>query len=232
MKNKTIAIILAGGFGSRMETQEPKQFLEINNVPIIVRTLLAFEESSLIDGMIIVSHCDYVERIDELIKNNNISKIMSITTGGKTRQESSFNGLKECPQDAEYVMIHDAARPFIDNRIIEDLLKATEEVGAATPAIEVEDTIITDKDSFIEGIVDRKRLKRVQTPQCFRYKTIVEAHDAAIEKGIIDATDDCSLVLGIGKKVKLTEGSLLNIKITKPADLTQCESIIKTKAIS
>jgi 2-C-methyl-D-erythritol 4-phosphate cytidylyltransferase len=228
MKNSAVAVILAGGTGERMNETTPKQFLELDGKPVIIHTLGHFEKSILISSIVVVCHEDYMEGLDELIKQNNIKKACRIVRGGKTRQESAFIGIKNCPPGTEIVLIHDAVRPFVDESIIRDTLSAAEEAGAAGAAINVSDTIIIKKGDFIEKIPDRGILKRIQTPQGFRYKAILKAHQWALENGITDSTDDCGLVLAMGGPVKLVKGSTRNMKITDQADLFLAESLARS----
>jgi 2-C-methyl-D-erythritol 4-phosphate cytidylyltransferase len=226
MNEKTVAIILAGGTGERMNNEMPKQFLEIASRPVIIHTCKAFEKNESISDMIIVCNEKYIEHLQSLIKQNSIQKVYKIVPGGKTRQESSFLGIKACPPDTGFVLIHDAVRPFAGRSIIEDVLMAAKEKGAAAPVISTEDTIIVKDGDFITEIPDRNTLKRIQTPQGFQYETMLKAHEWALENNITDSTDDCGLVLAMGPKVKWVEGSRENIKITNAADLFLAENLV------
>jgi len=226
MNKKDVAIVLAGGIGVRMEASRPKQFLDLSEKPIIIHTLERFEKNIQISLVAVVCHMDYVEYLDELVKKNGLKKVYKIIPGGETRQESSFIGIKNCSPGTECVLIHDAVRPFIDDKIIEDTLTAAKETGAAGTVIDTADTIVVTEGHFIKEIPDRKNLKRIQTPQGFCYKTITEAHEWALKKGIKDATDDCGLVLAMGRPVRAVSGSVFNIKITDQADLSLAEKFI------
>jgi len=127
----------------------------------------------------------------------------------------------------KYVLIHDAVRPFVTEGIIQRTLAAAKETGAASTAIEVSDTIVLEKNSFIEEVPRRRSLKRIQTPQGFKYETILKAHDWARENRLSNMTDDCGIVREMGLEVKLVEGSGNNIKITRREDLIFAESIVK-----
>jgi len=223
---KAVAIILAGGTGERMNGTTPKQFLELGGRPVIVRTLEQFERNALISRIVVVCHKDHVKELDGLVKQNGIKKVCTIVRGGKTRQESSYIGVRSCPPDTELVLIHDAVRPFVDERIIKDTLSAAGKSGAAGPVIDAADTIIIKRGDFIEGIPDREDVKRMQTPQGFRYGTILKAHQWALKNGIKDSTDDCGLVLGTGAPVKAVNGSAGNIKITDRADMFLAERFV------
>ncbi|MFC1480539.1 2-C-methyl-D-erythritol 4-phosphate cytidylyltransferase, partial [Candidatus Omnitrophota bacterium] len=214
--------------GERMGLETPKQFLELAGKPIIVHTLGQFEKNDLISDIVVVCHENHIKDLDELLRENRIQKIHKIVPGGETRQESSFIGVKSCPPGTEFVLIHDAVRPFIDDRIIEETLAAAAEAGASGTAIDTDDTIIVKKDDFIEDIPPRKNLKRIQTPQGFRYETILEAHQGALKNNITDSTDDCGLVRAMGQPVKLVDGSVFNIKITDQTDLFLAEKFFQS----
>ncbi len=229
MDRKVAAIIVAGGTGERMKSNIPKQFIELDGKPIIIHTLEKFDNNPNIHTIIIVSHKEFVDQLKEIVKKYNIKKVQKIVSGGKTRQESSFKGLKACSLDTEYVLIHDAVRPFINNAIINDIIESAEKTGASTPAIDIADTVMLKKGDFIEYVHDRNHLKRIQTPQGFKYSLIMEAHEKAIEKGITGSTDDCGLVLAMNRPVKIIEGSSLNIKLTEEIDLFVAEKILGLK---
>ena len=229
MKKNTVTIILAGGTGERMNEATPKQFLKLAGKPILMHALGQFEKSASVSSIVVICHKNYVKDVGKLIKRNKIKKVYKVAAGGKTRQESSFIGVKNCPPDTEIVLIHDAVRPFVDEKIIKDTLSAAEESGASGTVIDTADTIIVKKGDFIGEIPDRNKLKRIQTPQGFCYETILKAHEWAVENGIKDSTDDCGLVLAMGAAVKWVEGSARNIKITDQADLFLAEKFIKSE---
>jgi len=226
MKEKAAAIVLAGGSGIRMNTALPKQFMELAGKPVIVYSLEQFEKSDLVSDIVVVCCADYLDILDELVVKNTFRKVRGIVAGGRTRQGSSFIGVKNCPPGTELVLIHDAARPFITEKMIEDTLTAAGKTGAAGVAIDMDDTVIVKKDDFIKKIPAREDLKRIQTPQGFNYKTILGAHECALKNGITDSTDDCGLVLAMGRPVKWVEGDVSNIKITTPADMFLAERFL------
>lgn len=229
-RGKNIAIVLAGGVGERMNAPAPKQFLDLAGRPIIIRTLEKFDASPIISEVIVVCHEGHVGALSGLVEKFGIKKVDVIMPGGETRQESSQIGVRNCPDGTEYVIIHDAVRPFIDEMIIEDILEAAEASGASGPVIGTKDTMVVSRDGFMVEIPARELLKRVQTPQGFRYGTIVEAHEWAAKNGITHASDDCGLVLGMGKPVRTVDGSPFNIKITDIEDLSIAEMFLKRGA--
>ncbi len=229
MKEKAVAIVLAGGSGTRMKTAFPKQFLNLAGKPIIIHTLNNFENNIIISDIVVICYKDCVRRLNRLIKKNKIEKACKVVSGGKTRQESSFIGLNNCPPGTKFVLIHDAVRPFVDGNIIKRALDAAKRSGAAITAVEVTDTIVkTRRGGFVKDIPDRKSLKRVQTPQGFKYNLIYRAHEMALRKGIKNATDDGSLVLAMGRPVKVVEGSRFNIKLTGKSDLLLAERLVRS----
>ncbi|MFH1665720.1 MAG: 2-C-methyl-D-erythritol 4-phosphate cytidylyltransferase [Candidatus Omnitrophota bacterium] len=226
MGKRTVAIILAGGAGKRMGADIPKQFLELAGKPIIIHTLEKFDRSADVSDIVIVCHKSGIERLKDLIKKNNIEKVFKIVPGGTTRQESSFIGVKNCPPGTSLVLIHDAVRPFVDERIIKDVAAAAQEEGAAGAVIDEDDTVVVERDSYVLEVPDRSVLKKIQTPQGFRYDLIFAAHEKALENKSACFTDDCSLVIAMGEPVKLVEGAARNIKITDKEDLFLAEMLM------
>ncbi len=224
------AIILASGIGKRFSGDQPKQFIKLAGVPIIVHTLKVFEGSRSIDDIIIVTNRGNIELVWEYAKKYDLSKISKIVAGGKTRQESSFIGLSCCDRDTCYVLIHDAVRPFITNKIIKDVSDAVFEYKAVNTAISSTDTIIkVNRKNFIDDIPDRSFLKRCQTPQAFEYNMIRKAHDYALKNNITNASDDCYLVLRSGYPVYVVNGDEQNIKITYPIDMHIADKLFQLK---
>jgi len=216
---KVKALILASGSGSRINKDIPKQFLDLSGSPLLIQTLKPFEQCSNIDELIIVTLSEYIDKAWEFVNRHRLAKVKKIIRGGKTRQESSKNGIDACGNDTKFVLIHDAVRPFITNNLLNRLLKALDKHHAVVPVIPSIDTIIeTDRKGFIINIPNRSMLRRIQTPQAFSYDLIKEAHQKALEDGIKNSTDDSSLVLKIGQPVYTIKGDEKNIKITYPMD--------------
>lgn len=216
---KNCVVVLAAGKGKRMGVGVNKQFLNIREKPILYYTLKAFEESKLIDDIILVAseqEISYCKK--EIVEKFNITKVKDVVKGGKERQDSVFNGLKAI-SNCDVVLIHDGARPFIDNRIIEDGIKYARIYGACACGVTPKDTIkIKDFQSFSKETPDRNTLFCIQTPQCFKYEVILQAHKRLQQDNIL-VTDDTMLVEKYGKSVYLYDGSYTNIKITTPEDL-------------
>lgn len=222
-----IAVILAGGKGVRMGTERPKQFLEIDGTPVIVTTAKIFEEHPGIDAIYIIclkEHCIFLR---DLLKKYGFKKVKNILPGGETRQASSFiavDYLYRLHAPSDIVLIHDAARPGVDSRIISENIAAAEKNGACNTVIPSQDTILVSRDGvYIHEYTDRDEMYLVQTPQSFRLQTIYDAHMACKNQGGV--TDDCSLVQRCGGKVSLVMGDKKNMKITSPEDLLFFEKI-------
>ncbi|MEM2147602.1 MAG: 2-C-methyl-D-erythritol 4-phosphate cytidylyltransferase [Candidatus Bathyarchaeia archaeon] len=226
------AVILAAGKGERMlGTALPKQFIKLKNKPLLAYTLNVFQQCNRIDGIVLVTNSnkkDYCRNF--VVKRFGFSKVKKIIVGGETRQESSYNGIKALENErVDIVVIHDAARPFVNEDIIVRCIEAAEKYGASDVCVKATDTVVKEKDGFIEEIPDRSILWYGQTPQAFKYRLILAAHEKAKRDSFLKATDDASLVLRLGHKVKIVEGSYENIKITNPIDLKIAEKIIENK---
>jgi len=218
-------VVVAAGKGTRMGGNINKQFVEIAGIPVIVRTLMAFEKCPSIHNIIVVINNHDRERCESLVREYGISKVSNFVEGGLTRQNSVFNGLQAITAYCRVVLIHDGARPFVDQETIENCIKAAGEYGACCAAVPVKDTIkIVDKDCYAHKTPDRKELWAVQTPQAFDYRLILKAHQKALEDGF-DATDDAMLVERMGKKIKMVMSNYYNIKITTNEDLIFAEAI-------
>lgn len=232
-KDYVSLVVIAAGKGTRMNMNVNKQYIEVCGIPILARTLKTFDDANCIDEIILVVHCDDILYCREkIIDTNNYRKIKCVVTGGETRQDSVFNGLKEVAQDSDVVLIHDGARPFIDEESIVRCIEAAKQFGAATVAVPVKDTIKSaDSEGFVNSTLDRSTLWSIQTPQAFRYNIIMESHEQALKDGYI-GTDDTVLAERLGYRTKLVMGTYNNIKITTKEDLIFAESIVKSYDIN
>jgi 2-C-methyl-D-erythritol 4-phosphate cytidylyltransferase len=222
------SVIAAAGRGTRMNIQVNKQYVDICGIPLLARTLGIFQNSKLIDEIVlIVNEEDFIYCKQEIVDKYNFTKVSSMVTGGNNRQDSVRNGLSEVSGDTDIVLIHDGARPFIKEYSIAESIKAAYEYGAASVAVPVKDTIKrADSSGFVQETLDRNELWLIQTPQAFKYSLILEAHKKALEDGFY-GTDDAVLAERLGHKLKLVMGSYDNIKITTIEDLLIAESIIE-----
>lgn len=221
-------IIAAAGMSNRMGSKINKQFIAINNKPILAHTLEKFEKCSYIDEIIVVSREDEVEYCrKEIVKKYGMKKVTNIVRGGKERQDSIYNGLMALNERTDIVLIHDGARPFVKIESIEDGIKGVTEHGACVIGVPVQDTIkVVNELDDVHHTPKRSLLWAAQTPQCFWTDVIKQGYEHAIDESIV-GTDDSSLVEKIGYKVKMIMGTYDNIKITTPGDLIIAESLMK-----
>lgn len=225
---KNLALILAGGSGSRIGGELPKQFVQLNDKPVIAHTIDRFETHPQIHHICIVTNPEFRDLTQSIVRGGSYKKVVSILNGGALRMQSSYTGvLAADPQVYENVLIHDAARPFVSKQIIDHMLESLGHYPAVNVALPSPDTIIEiDAQNFIKSVPDRSVLRRVQTPQGFKLTLIREAHRLAQEQQIDDATDDCSLILKFSlSPIYVIEGSPFNIKITYPQDLLLAETL-------
>ncbi|MFX0548492.1 2-C-methyl-D-erythritol 4-phosphate cytidylyltransferase [Hathewaya histolytica] len=223
------AIILAAGKGRRMNKNINKQFLNLQHRPILYHTLKVFESIEEIHGLVLVASEEEKEYCkNEIVKKYNFKKVKNIVSGGNERQDSVLNGLFCLEKEpCNIVIIHDGARPFVTAEIIKRGIRYAKMYGASACGVGVKDTIkIKSEDNFSAKTLDRNMLFSVQTPQCFIYNKILDAHKLAKKQEII-VTDDTSVIEYIGDKVYLYEGSYDNIKITTPEDLVIGEGILE-----
>jgi ribitol-5-phosphate 2-dehydrogenase (NADP+) / D-ribitol-5-phosphate cytidylyltransferase len=218
---KNYAIILASGSGKRFNSKLPKQFLDLNGKTVIEHSIEKFEENKCISDIVVVINPDFKDYFKKLISNKNYKKIIAVVIGGKTRFESSFNGINAIKENEANVLIHDAARPFITDEIISNSVKALEKYSAINLCIPITDSIIKTNDGkFIYKVCNRNDFMFVQTPQSFKLSLIKKAYNLAIKENKTDFTDDASVVSYFAlEKVYILEGSKENTKITYPEDI-------------
>jgi len=222
------AIIPAAGHGRRMGNTK-KPYMNLAGKPILAHTLTVFQRCSSVSKiLVVVAEGDEQKCAQDVITSYGIDKVVSIVTGGETRQESVFNALQNLPSDTDMVVIHDAVRPFVTEEMILNTLDCASQWGSAVLAVPVKDTIKeADDENLVVNTLDRQRLWAIQTPQTFKYGIILQAHLHA-RKNRIQTTDDASLVEQLGDhRVKLVMGSYENIKITTPGDLIIARAILE-----
>ena len=211
------AVIVSAGSSSRMGGIN-KQFLNICGIPVIAHSIKAFQDCNLIDEIVIVTREYDITNINQIVSEYNFSKVVAVVCGGETRQLSVLNGVKAISNNAEYIAIHDGARPLVTQKVIVDTLCCAIKFNAATTGVKVIDTIkCVDENENIIDTPDRAFLRAVQTPQIFNK----ELYLSAIEKvpNSKDFTDDCKLIEAYGYKVKVVDGDYKNIKITTLSDI-------------
>ena len=221
------AIILAGGKGKRMGSAISKQFIDIKGKPIIYYTLKKFSENKKIDNIIVVLPEDEVKYFKENILKKYELRINKIVIGGKERQDSVYNALKSLKNSStDIVLIHDGARPFISERIINEGIKFAEIYGAAATGVMPKDTIkVKNEKNFSVDTPNRANLVSIQTPQVFKFDEILECHEKIRYNGEM-VTDDTMVVEKYGYSVYLYDGEYTNIKVTTPEDLILAERLI------
>ena len=221
-----IAVIFAGGVGSRMNTvSRPKQFLELNGKPIIIYTLELFDNHPEIDGIVVACIGGWIPFLDKMIKKFEINKVFSIVSGGKTGQESIYKGLcaaelyaKTMSDDNPIVLIHDGVRPLITEQTITDNITKVKAEGSCITCVPAIETFIVKLDNGNLQIPKRADSFIARAPQSFYLKDIIGAHRKSIEKGLPDFIDSCSMMSYYGRKLGLIIGPMENIKITTPTD--------------
>ena len=218
---KTFAILLLAGNSTRFVSDKKKQFFILKDKPVLLYSLETFENSKYIDEIIVVVNESDLDDVKQEISR--FKKVKHLVQGGQVRQESVKNGLDAINEDG-YVLIHDAARPLVDEEIISSLVETLKDYEGVTPAIKVVDTIVKGKDGIISSFEDRDSLYRIQTPQAFRVKIIKFAHQKFADK---NASDDTTLLYMLGKKVKIVEGKEKYKKITKLEDIDSLKEFIK-----
>ncbi|GIM30057.1 2-C-methyl-D-erythritol 4-phosphate cytidylyltransferase [Clostridium polyendosporum] len=227
---KVCAIVLAGGRGTRMGSCLSKQFIKVNDKPLLYYTLKTFTQCNFIDEIILVLPKSEIEFCKSEVLDKFSITVSKIVEGGSERQDSVYNGLKVL-ENCDIVLIHDGARPFVSKRIIEDGVHFARKYGAAAPGVTPKDTIkIKGEAGFSQNTPDRRTLCAVQTPQCFRYETIIRCHENISKEGIT-VTDDTMAIEIFGEKVYLYEGEYTNLKVTTPEDLILAEKLSKEYCI-
>ncbi|NLM03528.1 MAG: 2-C-methyl-D-erythritol 4-phosphate cytidylyltransferase [Clostridiales bacterium] len=227
-EGKVVAIIVAAGRGKRMGMDFNKQFILLNNKPILAYTLEKFEKTESIDEIVLVVGKDEIGFVKEnIIDKYSIKKVSKIVAGGKERQDSVYNGLLAVKEHCSIILIHDGARPFIEEELIEKSIDMARKMGAVVVAVPVKDTIKrVDNDMKVIDTLKRDELWSIQTPQTFQYKLLKKAYDLNRENKDI-VTDDAMMVERLGGTVNILKGSYKNIKITTPEDLIIAENILK-----
>lgn len=219
------AIIVAAGSGTRFGSNVPKQFLEICGRAVIIHTLERFENCASIDQIFLVLSSDETEDFQKKLERYNFKKIVKIVAGGSTRAESVLNGLKAVgAENGDIIAVHDGARPLVSAEEIEWTIERASETGAACLTAKVTDTIKEVSGEQIIGTVERSKLRRALTPQCFKFEILQKAF--APENFDASATDECFLVEKAGFTVTFVDGSARNIKITMPEDFAVAEILL------
>lgn len=218
------AILVAAGRGERMRADRPKAFLDLCGQPLLLRAALAFDDAPSVERLVAVVPEDQVANARGIL--NSVKKNLVVVPGGPRRQDSVLEGLKQAPESFEgVVLVHDAARPLVDVRLIEEVARAAAEVGAALPVLPLVDTVKRLRDGCVVETLDREELCAAQTPQGFRFDLLVSAYEAAFRDNVT-LTDEAMAVERIGAPVRAVSGSARNRKITTPEDLAWAEGVV------
>ena len=228
-----IALIIAGGSGNRMHQDIPKQFITVNERPVIVYTLEAFEKHPGIDAIAVVCIEGWEQVLWAYARQFNITKLRFVVPGGKNGQDSIRNGVMELEKHYEsddLVLVHDAIRPMVSEEIISDNIRVAREYGNAITVIPCAEAMIQTEDGIVSvGSYPRSRLKRTQTPQAFRIKDICDLHRRALEAGITNSVASCTLKIEMGEQVYFSAGSEKNIKLTTVEDIDIFKALLAAK---
>ena len=219
------AILPAAGLGTRMGAETPKQFLELNGTPIVILSLRRIASCPLVTELIVATRADEIQRLEERIAKEKFKQPVRVVKGGDSRQDSVAAGLREVPNEAEIVLVHDAVRPFVTVKQITRVIEEARRCHAAILGIPAMDTVkevkrasLPEDVALITGTIPRERLVMAQTPQVFATKLLKEAFARAQSDGV-NASDEAGLVERLGRDVHVVLGSERNMKITKPADM-------------
>lgn len=227
-RKKCSAIVLAAGVGKRMQSDIPKQYMLLEGKPLLYYALKTFQES-FVEEIVLVTGSTEVEYCkDEIVEKYGLDKVKKIVPGGKERYHSVYEGLKAI-ENCQYVYIHDGARPFVDEEMLERAYEAVEQTKACVIGVKAKDTIkIANEDGMVDYTPIRDLVWQVQTPQVFEYQLIKEAHEIVMAKENITITDDAMVYeTAFGKPIKLVEGKYENIKITTPEDMGIADTFLK-----
>lgn len=231
-----IAVIFAGGVGSRMHSKDrPKQFLEMYNKPIIIHTLEHFEYHPMIDAIVVVCIESWIPYFNKLLYKFRIEKVKKVVPGGKTGQLSIYNGLKAAKEivgdEESVVLIHDGVRPLITEKLIEDNIRTVREHGSAITTAPVKETVlvVNEGDSTINYIPSRNDSRVAKAPQSFWLNDILKAHEKSLAAGEDNCIDSCTMMQKYGYDLFLIDGPSQNIKITTPEDFYTMRAILEAK---
>jgi len=215
---RVAVVIPAGGSGTRLGGSLPKQFLTIGGEPILLMTARQMASHPAVDLVVVAAPAAHLARTRRVLRPLAGQIALNVVEGGTERQDSVWRALLAVPPSIDIVLVHDAVRPFVTHRLIDEVLRATVETGAALCARPIAETVKRVSEGIVEETLDRRGLWAVQTPQGFRAALLREAHDKARREGVV-ATDDAMLVERLGQPVRVVAGLAANVKITTPEDL-------------
>ena len=236
---RTVAVVLGGGVGQRLGAGMPKQLLTLGGKTLVERCVASFDQAPGIDEVLVVMARGYTEQVKAMLAGTGYRKVTAVIEGGVTRPESTRAALAAIAAGHQGttaggpladcgVLLHDAARPLVDQRIIADCVAALRDHDAAGVAVPASDTMVVTQNGVMHSVPPRETLFRCQTPQCFRLSVITQAHELAAADPAFAPTDDCGVVLRYlpAIDVHIVPGSERNIKITYPQDLAVAEALL------
>ena len=223
---EVVALIPAGGRGTRVGSRTPKQFLALDGGPILVATVGHFTRHPSVGAIVVAAPAAHVDRARHALRGLGRRSAVTIVAGGQTRQESVWLALQAAPEQIALVVVHDAVRPFITRTLIDAVVGAAREAGAAICGLPVAETVKRVRGDEVEATIDRAGLWTVQTPQAFVAELLREAHEKARRDGVV-GTDDATLVERLGHRVKVVRGLEGNLKITTVADLRRARRMAR-----
>jgi len=232
---RMVAVVLGGGIGQRVGAALPKQLLRLGGKTLVEHCVDAFEQAPGVDEILVVMAAGYVEQVRDMLAEGGFSKVTGVIAGGVARSDSTRAALAAIAGggDNQGVLLHDAARPLVDQRIIADCVAALGEHDAAGVAVPASDTMVITANGVMHTMPRRETLWRCQTPQCFRLPVIARAHELAAADPDFAPTDDCGVVLRYlpGVDVHIVPGSERNLKVTYPQDLAVAEALLAEGAV-
>lgn len=228
---KNYVILLAGGIGKRMGAEIPKQFIEVEGKPIIVYTIEHFQRNPQIEKIVVVCVSDWIDHLKELIKKYCLTKVEWITEGGNTGHDSIRNGvffLRDRIEPDDYIIVHDAVRPVLPQKAIDEVLRVAHEHGNASSSIACHPPIVYT-DDFKSGItdVDREHVMLTASPQAYKYSLALKCYELAEHENKHNFTFTSSLLIHFGERVYFAKGTTSNIKITQKEDIALFEALLK-----
>lgn len=218
-----IALIIAGGKGVRMNQEIPKQFLTVNEKPVIVYTMEAFQSHADIDAIAVVCIAGWENILSAYARQYGISKLKHIIPGGENGQASIRNGVFELEKHyarTDLILVHDAIRPMLSADIISDCIATATQYGSAIATVPCQEAMLETEDQLsTRSGYPREKLRRTQTPQCFPIGSLADAHREALDRGIVNSVASCTLMVELGRTIYFSHGSEKNIKLTTPEDI-------------
>lgn len=227
---KNYVVLLAGGVGKRMGISIPKQFLEVNGKPIIVYSIENFQRNAQIDSIVVVCVKDWIDKVNELIEQYSLTKVKWVIEGGSTGHDSIRNGvffLKDKAEPDDFIIVHDAVRPILPQKAIDEVIRVAHEKGNASSSIACHPPIVYTED-FESGItdVDREHVMLTASPQAFKYSLALKCYEQAEKENFHNSTFTSSLLIHCGERVYFAKGTTNNIKITQKEDLALFKALL------